>query len=106
MTKGVLAGTDEVAGRLTDAGIRILEVDEDTEAFSRGHVPGALGIYWKNDLQDPVRRDFIGPEAFAGLMDRLGIKRDTEVILYGDNHNWFAAFAYWLFSSTATPTSA
>ncbi len=97
MTKGVLAGTDEVAGRLTDAGIRILEVDEDTEAFSRGHLPGALGIHWKNDLQDPVRRDFIGPEAFAGLMDRLGIKRDTEVILYGGTNNWFAAYAYWYF---------
>jgi thiosulfate/3-mercaptopyruvate sulfurtransferase len=95
--KGVLAGTDEVAVRLTDSGLRILEVDEDTEAFGRGHVAGALGIHWKNDLQDSLRRDFVGPEAFAALMDRLGIANETEVILYGGNNNWFAAYAYWYF---------
>ncbi len=95
--KNVLAGTDEVAARRADTGLRILEVDEDTEAFGRGHVPGALGINWKSDLQDPMRRDFIGPDAFASLMDRLGIKADTEVILYGGNNNWFAAYAYWYF---------
>ena len=95
--KGVLASTDEVAARGADSGVAVLEVDEDTEAFGRGHIPGALGIHWKKDLQDPLRRDFIGPEAFAALMDRLGIKRDTEVILYGGNNNWFAAYAYWYF---------
>jgi thiosulfate/3-mercaptopyruvate sulfurtransferase len=94
---GCLATTDEVAAHLDAPGLRILDVDEDTEAFARGHVPGALGIHWKNDLQDPLRRDFIGPRAFAELMDRLGISNDTEVILYGGTNNWFAAYAYWYF---------
>ncbi len=96
-TKEVLATTDEVAARLKNNRVRILEVDEDTEAYQRGHVPGALGVDWKKDLQDPIRRDFIGPEGFAALMDRLGIGNDTEVILYGGNNNWFAAYAYWYF---------
>jgi thiosulfate/3-mercaptopyruvate sulfurtransferase len=94
---GVLATTDEIAGRTSDSALRILEVDEDTEAYARGHIEGALGIHWKNDLQDPLRRDFIGPEAFAALMDRLGIGNDTEVVLYGGTNNWFAAYAYWYF---------
>jgi thiosulfate/3-mercaptopyruvate sulfurtransferase len=95
--KSVLATTDEVAARLGATGLRILEVDEDVEAFGRGHIQGALGIDWKHDLQDPMRRDFIGPEAFGTLMDRLGIGNDTEVMLYGGNNNWFAAYAYWYF---------
>jgi thiosulfate/3-mercaptopyruvate sulfurtransferase len=76
---------------------RILEVDEDTDAYARGHIPGALAVHWRDDLQDPVRRDFIGPEAFAALMDRLGVGNDTQVVLYGGNSNWFAAYAYWYF---------
>jgi len=93
----VLASTDEVAARSGESALRILEVDEDTEAFARGHIEGASGIHWKDDLQDPLRRDFIGPDAFAALMDRLGIGNDTEVILYGGTNNWFAAYAYWYF---------
>ena len=93
----VLATTDEVAGRLGEPGLQILDVDEDTDAFARGHIEGALGIHWKNDLQDPLRRDFIGPDAFAALMDALGIGNETEVILYGGTNNWFAAYAYWYF---------
>ena len=93
----VLLSTEEVAARLGDLSLRILEVDEDTEAYGRGHLPGALAVHWKRDLQDPIRRDFIGPEAFAALMDRLGIGGDTQVILYGGNSNWFAAYAYWYF---------
>ena len=92
-----LTGTDDVASRLGDTSMRILEVDEDTEAYGRGHVPTALRVHWKQDLQDPVRRAFIGPDAFAALMDRLGIENDTEVLLYGGNNNWFAAYAYWYF---------
>jgi thiosulfate/3-mercaptopyruvate sulfurtransferase len=95
--KGALTSTDEVAGRLGDSALRILEVDEDTEAYARGHIEGALGIHWKDDLQDPLRRDFIGPKAFGALMDRLGIGNETEVILYGGTNNWFAAYAYWYF---------
>jgi thiosulfate/3-mercaptopyruvate sulfurtransferase len=98
----VLLSTEELAadrgaGTTRYPGRRILEVDEVTEAYGRGHLRGALAVHWRHDLQDPVRRDFIGPEAFAALMDRLGIGNDTEVVLYGGNSNWFAAYAYWYF---------
>jgi len=101
-TGKVLLSTEELAADLgaettRSPGRRILEVDEDTEAYGRGHLRGALAVHWRHDLQDPVRRDFIGPEAFAALMDRLGIDNDTEVVLYGGNSNWFAAYAYWYF---------
>jgi thiosulfate/3-mercaptopyruvate sulfurtransferase len=102
--KGVLATTEEVAERLGESTLRILDVDEDTEAHARGHLDGALGIHWRNDLQDPIRRDFIGPEAFGRLMDRLGIGNETEVILYGGTNNWFAAYAYWYFRYYGHPT--
>jgi thiosulfate/3-mercaptopyruvate sulfurtransferase len=92
-----LVDTDAVAANLGNPAIRLLEVDEDTEAYGRGHIPGAIGVHWKNDLQDPLRRDFIGADAFAALMDRLGINNQTEVILYGGTNNWFAAYAYWYF---------
>jgi thiosulfate/3-mercaptopyruvate sulfurtransferase len=94
-TSEVLVGTEEVAARLGEEGLRILEVDEDTEAYGRGHLPGALAVHWQHDLQDPVRRQFIDAEAFAALMDRLGVGNDTPVVLYGGNNNWFAAYAYW-----------
>src|SRR5919204_2671497 len=96
-TGTVLVSTEEVAGRLGDAALHLLDVDEDTSAYAGGHIQGAIGVHWKDDLQDPVRRDFIGAEAFAELMDRLGIGNDTEVTLYGGNNNWFAAYAYWYF---------
>src|SRR5919204_785918 len=96
-TGTVLVSTEEVAGRLGDAALHLLDVDEDTSAYAGGHIQGAQGVHWKDDLQDPIRRDFIGPEAFAQLMDRLGIRNDTEVTLYGGNNNWFAAYAYWYF---------
>src|SRR5437660_13315 len=95
--KDVLVDTDFVAANLGNKAIRLLEVDEDTDAYGRGHIPGAIGVHWKTDLQDPIRRDFIGPEAFGALMDRLGIGNQTEVILYGGTNNWFAAYAYWYF---------
>ena len=97
-TRGVLTSTEEVAARLGEAGLRILEVDEDTDAYGRGHLEGALAVHWKRDLQDPIRRDFIGADAFAALMDQLGIGDGTEVVLYGGNNNWFAAYAYWYFT--------
>jgi thiosulfate/3-mercaptopyruvate sulfurtransferase len=98
----VLLSAEELAADLgapttRSPGRRLLEVDEDTEAYGRGHLRGALAVHWQRDLQDPVRRDFIGPEAFAALMDRLGIDNDTEVVLYGGNSNWFAAYAYGYF---------
>jgi thiosulfate/3-mercaptopyruvate sulfurtransferase len=96
-SREALVTTEEIAARLGESRLRLLEVDEDTEAFGRSHIQGALGVHWKNDLQDPLRRDFVGPEAFAALMDRLGIGNQTEVVLYGGNNNWFAAYAYWYF---------
>src|SRR5437879_2106291 len=92
-----LVETSWVQENLGRPGIRLLDVDEDTEAYGRGHIPGASGIHWKDDLQDRLRRDFIGPEAFAELMARLGVGNDTLVVLYGGNNNWFAAYAYWYF---------
>src|SRR3982074_652383 len=92
-----LIDTDSVALQIGAPSLRLLEVDEDTTAYAKGHIPGSIGVHWKNDLQDSVRRDFIGAEAFAALMNRLGIRNDTQVILYGGNNNWFAAYAYWYF---------
>ncbi|MGH7612276.1 MAG: sulfurtransferase [Candidatus Dormibacteria bacterium] len=92
-----LVSTDWLADHLQDSGLRILDVDEDTDAYQRGHIPGAIGVHWRNDLQDPVQRDFVSPEGFARLLNRLGITAETRVILYGGNKNWFAAYAYWYF---------
>jgi thiosulfate/3-mercaptopyruvate sulfurtransferase len=93
----VLVTTDWLADHLNDPGIRVVEVDEDTDAYGRGHIPGAVAVNWNTDLQDPLRRDFIDPEQFAKLQDSLGITPDTTVILYGGNNNWFAAYAYWYY---------
>jgi thiosulfate/3-mercaptopyruvate sulfurtransferase len=95
--KDVLVETDWVQANIDNPDIRIVEVDEDTEAYQRGHIRNAVGLHWKNDLQDSLRREFVGPEDFAKLMDRIGVGNDTEVILYGGNNNWFAAYAYWYF---------
>jgi len=93
----VLVTTDWLADHLNDPGIRVVEVDEDTDAYGRGHIPGAVAVNWNTDLQDPLRRDFIDPEQFAKLQDSLGITPTTTVILYGGNNNWFAAYAYWYY---------
>ena len=92
-----LVSTDWVADRLDTNEFVVIEVDEDTDAYSSGHIPGSIAFNWRTDLQDPVRRDFIGPDGFADLMDRAGISPDTTVVLYGGNNNWFAAYAYWYF---------
>jgi thiosulfate/3-mercaptopyruvate sulfurtransferase len=92
-----LVETEWVDANLARKDMRLLDVDEDTTAYGAAHIPGALGIHWKNDLQDPLRRDFIGPVPFGSLMDSLGIGNDTLVVLYGGNNNWFAAYAYWYF---------
>jgi thiosulfate/3-mercaptopyruvate sulfurtransferase len=95
--KDVLVTTDWLAEHLDDPDLRLLEVDEDTTAYDRGHVRNAVGINWKADLQDGLRRDFLSAEAFAKLMDSLGVTPSTLVILYGGNNNWFASYAYWYF---------
>jgi thiosulfate/3-mercaptopyruvate sulfurtransferase len=93
----VLVTTDWLADHLDDPGIRIVEVDEDTDAYARAHIPGAVAVNWNTDLQDPLRRDFIDPEQFAKLQDSIGVSPTTTVILYGGNNNWFAAYAYWYY---------
>ncbi|MGA9831939.1 MAG: sulfurtransferase, partial [Trebonia sp.] len=74
-----------------------VEVDEDTSAYDKGHIPSAIKIDWKKDLQDPVRRDFVDKTGFEALLSDRGISNDDTVILYGGNNNWFAAYAYWYF---------
>jgi thiosulfate/3-mercaptopyruvate sulfurtransferase len=93
----VLASTEEVAERLGDPALRILEVDEDTEAYARGHIPGALSLHWRDELQDPLRRGIIDAESFERLLGSKGLTAESDVILYGGNNNWFAAYAYWYF---------
>jgi len=78
-------------------GVVFVEVDEDTSAYEGGHIPGAVRIDWKTELQDQVRRDFVDREGFGKLLSAKGIGNDDTVILYGGNNNWFAAYAYWYF---------
>ncbi|MHB8340456.1 MAG: sulfurtransferase [Mycobacteriales bacterium] len=79
-------------------GIVFVEVDEDVSAYDGGHLPGAVKIHWKADLQDPVCRDFVDQAAFEKLLSSRGIANSDTVILYGGNNNWFAAYAYWYFT--------
>ena len=80
---------------LDDPSVRFVEVDVDTEAYGEGHIPGAVGWNWETQLSDGVRRDIVSREELAGLLSSSGIGTDTHVVLYGDNNNWFAAWAYW-----------
>jgi thiosulfate/3-mercaptopyruvate sulfurtransferase len=91
----VLVTTDWVAQHTNDASIRIVEVDVDTKAYGEGHVPNAVGWAWDTQLCDTVRRDIIPKAKFEQLMGAAGIRPDTTVVLYGDNNNWFAAWAFW-----------
>ncbi len=91
----VLVTTAWVAEHLKDPKVRIVEVDVDTKAYSEGHAPGAVGWDWGRQLCDTVRRDIIPKAQFEKLMGSSGISNDTTVILYGDNNNWFAAWALW-----------
>ena len=91
----VLVSTDWVAEHLKDPQVRIVEVDVDTKAYSESHVPNAVGWAWDTQLCDTVRRDIIPKEKFEQLMSGSGIANDTTVVLYGDNNNWFAAWAFW-----------
>jgi thiosulfate/3-mercaptopyruvate sulfurtransferase len=93
----VLVDADWVEAHQADPGVVLVEVDEDTSAYDTGHIPGAVKIDWKKDLQDPVRRDFVDKAGFEALLSERGISNDDTVILYGGNNNWFAAYAYWYF---------
>src|ERR1051326_9243981 len=93
----VLVDADWVEAHLGDQGVVIVEVDEDTSAYDKGHIANAVKIDWKKDLQDPVRRDFVDRHGFEELLSARGISNDDLVILYGGNNSWFAAYAYWYF---------
>jgi thiosulfate/3-mercaptopyruvate sulfurtransferase len=93
----VLVTADWAEENLDTPGVVFVEVDEDTSAYDSGHIKGAVKIDWKDDLQDPVRRDFVNQEQFSQLLSERGIGNDDTVVLYGGNNNWFAAYAYWYF---------
>ncbi len=94
----VLVSTQWVADRLDDTGtLRIVESNEDLLLYSTGHLPNAVQIDWVNELQDELVRDFIGQEHFATLCEQKGISNDTTVVFYGDKHNWWACYAFWVF---------
>jgi thiosulfate/3-mercaptopyruvate sulfurtransferase len=93
----VLVDSDWVQAHLADPGVVLVEVDEDTTAYDKGHIQGAVKLDWRLDLQDPVKRDFVDRAGFEALLSERGIGNDDTVILYGGNNNWFAAYAYWYF---------
>jgi thiosulfate/3-mercaptopyruvate sulfurtransferase len=91
----VLVTTEWIANNLNTPGMRLVEVDVDTSSYDKGHIPGAVGWNWQTQLQDGVRRDLIAKEALEKLLGESGIGNDTAILLYGDNNNWFAAYAFW-----------
>jgi thiosulfate/3-mercaptopyruvate sulfurtransferase len=93
----VLVDADWVEAHLDDPKVVLVEVDEDTGAYDKNHIRGAVKLDWKQDLQDPVRRDFVDKAGFEALLSAKGIANDDTVVLYGGNNNWFASYAYWYF---------
>ncbi len=90
-----LVTADWVEQNLADPHVVLVEVDEDTEAYDKGHIPGAVKLDWKADLQDGVRHDFVSKEQLEQLLSAKGIGNDDTLVFYGGNNNWFAAYAYW-----------
>jgi thiosulfate/3-mercaptopyruvate sulfurtransferase len=93
----VLVSTDWVASHLQDPSFRIIESNEDPLLYPSGHIPGAVEVDWTRDLNDPLRRDYLGRDGFEALMRRIGVTKDTTVVFYGDRNNWWATYAYWVF---------
>ncbi len=93
-----LVTADWVEEHLDDPNVVLIEVDEDTEAYDTGHIPGAITLDWKKDLQDGLRHDFISKDRLEALLSEKGVSNDDTVVLYGGNNNWFAAYAYWYFT--------
>jgi thiosulfate/3-mercaptopyruvate sulfurtransferase len=91
----VLVSTEWVANHAGDANVRVVEVDVDTKAYSEGHVPGAIAWAWNTQLCDTVRRDILSKAQFEELLSSSGIRPETDLIIYGDSNNWFAAWAVW-----------
>ena len=93
--KEVLVDTAWLEEHLDDDTIRIVEVDENPALYAEAHIPGAIGFDWKLDLQDQLKRDFLGPDDFGALFGSRGISNEHTIVLYGDRNNWFAAYTYW-----------
>ncbi|MEJ2538617.1 MAG: sulfurtransferase [Gemmatimonadota bacterium] len=98
-----LVSTEWLAEQLENPDIVVVESDEDVLLYDTGHIPGAVKIDWHMDLNDPLTRDYVDAEAFAALMAAKGIRRDSTVVFYGDNFNWWAAYALWVFSLFGHP---
>jgi thiosulfate/3-mercaptopyruvate sulfurtransferase len=92
----VLVSTDWVAQHANDAGVKLIEVDVDTNAYEEGHIPGAVGFNWTSQLQDQVRRDVITKTELEKLLGEAGVSNSDTIVFYGDNNNWFAAYAFWV----------
>ncbi len=99
----MLVSADWLTDHLDDPNVVVAESDEDVLLYDTGHIPGAVKIDWHTDLQDPVARDYLDAESFARLMSEKGIGRDTTVVFYGDNFNWWAAYALWVFKLFGHP---
>ena len=91
----MLVTTEWLAEHLGEEGLVVAEVDENPDLYDEGHIPGAVKLHWREDLQDPVERDIVDGETFERVLGERGIGNDTAVVLYGDKNNWFAAYAYW-----------
>ena len=100
----ILVTTDWLAEHLDDPGVVVVESNEDVLLYDTGHIPGAVKVDWHTDLQDPVTRDYLDGEAFAKLMREKGISRDSTIVFYGDNFNWWAAYALWVFTLFGHPS--
>ncbi len=99
LAQDAIVSTDWVFQNLKNDKVRVLEVSVDPGAYEKGHVAGALGVKWHAELADPVNRDIVSVANFEKMMSRAGVNRDTTVVLYGDNNNWFAAWGYWIFKT-------
>jgi thiosulfate/3-mercaptopyruvate sulfurtransferase len=94
----ILVETDWVVENLKNPAVRLIEVNDDMSLYETGHIPGAASLNWRVDMLDPVSKEFVGQQQFEQLLGYLGIYEDSQVILYGDSNNWYAATAYWLFT--------
>ena len=96
MASDVLVSTQWVADNMNNPKVKLVEVDVDTAAYDEGHAPGAVAFSWTSQLQDQTRRDIISKESLEHLLGGAGIGNDDTIVLYGDNNNWFAAYAFWV----------